>query len=170
MGLSKEDKVFQVALAVFELEEEHGHLGWKVTQVVEKSEISRSLIYRYFGGNKEEILVEALKTFVLRFYGFSGDENRGFLEKLTAARKLIEDYPQAGMFYLKWRTSNSHLKEEFLKIEEKYQSVLKELYPQFSEEELMAFHVCLHGFVTAPFLKSSDVAKIWRAFVSLDIK
>lgn len=164
---SKEDKIFQVALSIFELEELHGHLGWKVTQIVEVSGVSRSLIYRYFGSSKEEILLEAVKAFLMRFYGFDGEEKLSFIEKLTNARKLIEDYPQAGMFYLKWRTSESDLKDEFLKIEGLYQQALKEMLPHFNEEELMAFHVCIHGFVTAPFLKSGEVEKVWSAFAGM---
>jgi AcrR family transcriptional regulator len=164
---SKEDKVFSIALKVFELEEEKGHLGWKTTEVVERSGVSRSLIYRYFGGNKEEILIEAVKAFILRFYGFDNEEGETFLEKLQSARRLLEDYPQAAMFYLKWRTTDSFIKDEFIKTEKKYQALLKEANPNLTDAEILAFHTCLHGFVTAPFLESGKIPEVFSAFLSL---
>lgn len=164
---SKEDKVFNIALKVFELEEEKGHLGWKTTEVVERSGVSRSLIYRYFGGNKEEILLEAVKAFIYRFYGFDNDEESTFIEKLQGARRLLEDYPQAAMFYQKWRTTDSFIKDEFIATERKYQQVLKEANPKMTESEIVAFHTCLHGFVTAPFLESGKIPETFSAFLSL---
>lgn len=166
--LSKEEKVFNIALTIFELEDEKGHLNWKITEVVERAGISRSLVYRYFGGNKKEVLLEAVKAFIFRFYGFDNeDENSTFMDRLQGARKLMEDYPQAAMFYLKWRNSDSFVRDEFVKTEIKYQALLEEGNPNLTDSEILAFHTCLHGFVTAPFLESEKVPEVFGAFLTL---
>ena len=168
MKISKEEKVFNIALSVFELEEEKGHLNWKITELVEKTEVSRSLIYRYFGGNKEEILLEAVKAFVSKFYGL-GPEASGdsFLQKVQNARKLMEEYPQAAVFYLRWRDSDTFIKDELIKTENDYQKMLGESFPHLGPIQIKALHSLLHGFVTAPFVNHKDIPKMIEGLPSL---
>ena len=158
---SKQQKIFIISLSVFELEDEKGHLNWKVTELVDRSKISRSLIYRYFGGNKEEILGEAVRAFVLRFYCLEkSSNNETFIEKVQRSKKLIEDYPQAAIFYQRWRNSDSFVSEIFKKTERDYQNLLKKSLPHLNDEEILALHTCLHGFVTAPFLDNKILPEI----------
>jgi hypothetical protein len=118
-------------------------------------------VYRYFGGSKEEILINALRTFTNEFYGFT--EKKTILtlpERIQKARSYVFKNPEAIIFYQTWRARDSSLREEFNSIEKKFQRKLKKLFPQFDDTQILAAHTCIHGLVTAPFLTPEQASKI----------
>lgn len=155
----KEATVLKISLCVLKMESHKGHLKWKVTELESRSGVSRSLIYRYLGSTKEEILKSALQIFTFEFYGF-GLKNKkiAFSERVKFTREfLIESY-EVIVFYQKWRTQDSWIKKEFIQIENKFQKKLKKIFPYLNEESIVTLHGCLHGIVTAPFLTASEAS------------
>lgn len=150
---SKEQTIFHISACALTLEISKGHLKWMVTELERKSGVSRSLIYRYLGSTKKEILRNAFEIFVKQFYGL---EKKAYAEPLPKqikrARQQIIDYPETALFYQKWRMIESDQAREFMRIEEKFQKKLRKLFPRFSQEEILAAHACIHGLATAPFL------------------
>ncbi len=142
---------------MFSLEAAQGHLQWKVTDLVRKSQVSRTLIYRYLGRNKGEIFSNAFRCFIERFYGLSSTGRRMSLpDVIETSRALMETHPEAVIFYQKWRANGSPLRKEFMKIEERFQKRLRRLFPDKAAEDIVVLHAVIHGLVTAPFLTASQ--------------
>lgn len=152
MDTSKDEKFYKLALCVLELEYTKGHLRWKVMDLVRKSKLSRTLIYRYLGNNKKDMLLTALDVFFSKFYGFKPDPTVKFSDKVAEARETLIKYPEAAVFYQIWRSRPSFLQNEFIKIEVKFQKKLQELLPDFTHNEIITVHALIHGLVTSPFL------------------
>lgn len=160
---SKSEKMYHIASCVLALEVSKGHLAWTVSGLVKKSGLSRTLIYRYFGGNKKVILSNSVDLFVDKFYGFSQQEHPQPLWALVkTARKHILKFPEAAIFYQKCRSLDSPLKNKFMVVEQKFQKKLKNRLPLKSETEILVVHTIIHGLVTAPFLSVSDVDEILK--------
>ncbi len=155
----------KISHAIFELEDHHGHLKWKVTDLVRKLKMSRSLIYDYLGSSKKEILISAFKNFIDEFYGF--DHSNGvpdFAEQIKQARQRMLNFPSAILFYQKWRSQDSWLKQEFIIIENKFQLKLSKRFPEMSKLQILSLHSLIHGLVTAPFLTGDEAASIFRYY------
>ena len=163
---TKEERIFQTATCILALEISKGHLKWKVTDLVRKSNMSRTLVYRYFGSNKKDILLFAIRAFNKRFWGVDEESLQygqvPFPEKVKRARAFLMKYPEAVQFYSKWRSKDSFLKEEFINIEKKFESALKEGFPNLDEDDLRFAHACISGMVISPFI-SPDEAKYGTA-------
>ena len=145
--------MFRVSLCVFKLENNKGHLRWKVTDLVRAAGVSRTLVYRYFGGSKEEIMTGALRVFTNDFYGFTGQGKAlSFPRRIERARAQVFKYPEAILFYQTWRSRESELREEFIRIENKFRRDLRKLFSKCTDSQILLLHTCIHGLVTAPFL------------------
>ncbi len=156
---SKEDKIFNVTLAIFDLEQRDGHLAWKVTDLEKRVEISRTLIYKYFGNSKEEIFFSAFSFFIEKFYGAPKSLSRksDLSNCIYSGRKILSEYPSAIVFYQKWRSSqNKEIKNQFVKVERDFQETLSNIFPDTSHQEVKMIHALIHGFVSAPFLSPSE--------------
>jgi AcrR family transcriptional regulator len=164
---TKAEKMFHISACILVLDIRKGHLSWKVTELVKKSGISRALIYRYFGSNKEKMLKIALKLFVEHFYGFE-EKTLSFSEVVGNARRYIINYPDAALFYQKVRMGNSELSRYFQEVEIRFRKKLAKEFPMFSEHQILIMHACIHGMVTAPFLTVDESVKICRSLLKLD--
>lgn len=167
---SKSDKIFHIAACALSLDVSEGHLRWKVTDLERKSKVSRSLIYRYLGGDKKSILQNSMEIFVSQFYGLEKKTvTLTFAELVSQTRQWAIDYPETILFYQKNRAASSELKEAFVRVEEKFQKKLKKIFPHFSAEELLVAHACIHGVVTAPFLSAQQTSQICAQLIKKGI-
>lgn len=162
LSRTKPQKLHHLAVCIFALESGKGHLKWKVTDLVRKSGISRTLVYRYLGNSKKEILTSALNIFCSDFYGFADESRNNFPIEIARAREHLIKYPEAILFYQKWRSRESFLKVEFEQIERRFQKKLKSIFPHYSESEILLAHACIHGAVTSPFLSGDQAECIGR--------
>lgn len=169
MDNSKDEKFYRLALYVLELEHTKGHLRWKVMDLVRKSKLSRTLIYRYLGNNKKDMLLTALDAFCSKFYGLKPDPAVKFSDKVAEARKTLIKYPEAAVFYQIWRSRPSFLQNEFIKIEAKFQKKLQSLLPGFTQSEIITIHALIHGLVTSPFLTPQQAKESCDYFLKVKI-
>ena len=157
--MGKKLTVLKISICLLELESTKGHLKWKVTELESKARISRSLIYEYLGSSKPEMLKEALSFFAAYFYGFTDEALKvPFSERISMARAVTLSYPEVSVFYHKWRSRDSWIQQELIKIENKFQRKLRKLYPHLDERKSRMVHGFLHGIVTAPFLTTEQTA------------
>jgi hypothetical protein len=123
------------------------------------------LVYRYFGSSKKSILLEALKVFIEDHYAFTGkDKELSVAERIKRARARMVEYPEAVLFYQKWRSKESWLKGEFVKAERRYQKTLSKRFPEMSPEKITMMHAFFHGVVTAPFITPDEAYWACREF------
>lgn len=160
----KPQTIRRIAYAVFSLEDLHGHLKWKITDLGRKVKISRSLIYEYLGSTKKDILSNSVRVFINDFYGFNGDSQLSPSERIKNARSMIIKNPETVFFYHKWRSKNSWLHQEFVEVEKKFRKKLNEESPTLKEKEVLALHALIHGVVTSPFLTPDQASDIFQLF------
>jgi len=155
----KENTVLKLSTDVLKLEVSKGHLRWKVTELEAKTKISRSLIYKYLGSTKPEMLKNALHNFTNEFYGFREDGvSLPFHQRIGHTRQYLIDNYEVILFYQKWRIRESWIQNEFRAVEKKFQSLLKETFPDLSAAEILAIHSFIHGLVSAPFLTTAQAS------------
>lgn len=158
---NKNETIQKLSEALFELESSKGHLAWKVTDIVRKTKLSRSLIYRYLGSSKKEMLSAALNNFIADFYRFEPVKaNQTLPEMIMEARLRVYDRPEAILFYQKWRAKESWLQNEFIVVEKKFQRQLKKTFPGLTGNQILSLHTVIHGLVTAPFLNPVQSAQV----------
>lgn len=155
----KEATLLKLSVSVLKLESSKGHLKWKVTELEAKSKVSRSLIYRYLGSTKEEILKNSLQIFTFEFYGFRDEETpMSFHQRIEFTRNFLIKNFEIVLFYQKWRIQDSWIKLELIQVEKKFQALLKQIFPSLAEEDIIVIHAFIHGLVTAPFLTSAHAS------------
>jgi AcrR family transcriptional regulator len=160
-AVTKRDRTIQqLAICIFQLEVGKGHLKWKVTELEAKAKVSRSLIYKYFGSTKPEILKKGIEVFTSHFYGFAPSPKQApFAERVRASRSFLKDVPEGTIFYLKWREKDVWVSKELHRAEVRFQRKLAKLYPALDSEQVLTVHAFLHGLVTSPFLSAEQAAR-----------
>jgi len=157
-AVTKKGKTVEsISISVLQLEVSKGHLKWKVTDLEAKARISRSLVYRYLGSTKEEILRSALQIFTASFFGFSEEGlNVPFAERVRKTRAFLIENPEAIIIYQKCRSKDTWDSQELIAAEAKFQRKLKNLYPKLTDFHVLMIHGFLHGLVTGPFLSGEQ--------------
>lgn len=159
---SKEDVYKAVLNAAIELDIQLGHLKWTYTLLSKKSQISRTLIYYYFGKEKINILKEACLLFGDEFSGQGEERMNAWKEGridigLNKSRDLIKDYPYLLAFYFLYRTKENEIGELIRRSENEAYKKRKHFFPELSDKELrimFSFHL---GLVAFPYLEHADV-------------
>jgi AcrR family transcriptional regulator len=64
------------------LEVSKGHLLWRLSDIAKDADVTRSLIYYYFGKEKEVILQEAFRFMIDLFFNLDRKDSMGIVERL----------------------------------------------------------------------------------------
>ncbi len=159
---SKEEVYKAVLNAAIELDIQQGHLKWTYTILARRSNISRTLIYYYFGKEKINILKEAVLLFGDEMAG-NGEERmtawkEGKISKgLIKSKELVKEYPYLLPFYFLYRDLQNDIGELIRRYEEEGNRKRELFFPQLSEQQrriMFSFHV---GLVFFPFIDNDDI-------------
>lgn len=152
--------------AMLHLENEKGHLGWKISDLARAAGVSRTLVYYHFGRTKPEILDAGIEVIAEEYFGLTDDraklveQGRGW-ESVMHTRRMIASRPAFAIFYLRWRShKRSPLAAKLAGIDARYQAMLARAFPHLSPEKIVALHGMLYGVVTAPFLTDEAIVVI----------
>ncbi|MCC6137588.1 MAG: hypothetical protein IT287_03080 [Bdellovibrionaceae bacterium] len=163
--MSRKSKTLKkLASVFFKLEVTKGHMRWSVADLARISRVSRSLIYRYLGSSKQEIVRNCLRQYLENLYGFSPTSPEDyfgthFSKNIEKARIGVLECHEALIFYHKWRARDGWICEELKKMEALFQTRLQKLFPNLSGEKIIILYAIIHGLVTAPFIETDLVAK-----------
>lgn len=167
---SKSATKYQIAICTIVLDINSGHLKWQIAELARKAGVSRTIIYRYFGGSKIEILRKSIHIFYEHNYNL---EDYSTLDQLPAfiikVQQTMCHYPDVNRFYLKWRFLEAPLKAEFLAIEDTFYRKLKKLFPACPDQQILAIQLCIYAMTTAPFLSSKDIHVTFNFFLKKQI-
>jgi hypothetical protein len=159
---SKDDVYKAVLNAAIELDIQVGHLKWTYTVLSKKSDISRTLIYYYFGKEKINILKEACLLFGNEFSG-NGEERMNAWKEgkvdigLNKTRALVKDYPYLIAFYFLYRTQENDIGVLIRDFEQEGFNKRKHFYPDLSDQQLRVMYSFHLGLVSFPNLEDADV-------------
>lgn len=124
----KDETYYKICNAVLRLQVEKGDLKWRVSDIAKYSGVTRSLIYYYFGKEKEVIYEEAVR-FMLDFFLPSPDDVRvGIQARMMKIIGLLSEMPYMFVLYYLEKDQDSTVGELIREREEKVvQRIMKQL-------------------------------------------
>ena len=94
MDKTKADYIERIMEAVIELEVTKGHLKWRMADLARVSQVTRTLLYYYFGKDTKNIFKQAVDYYIGQFLGFRIERaekiKKGeIIELISIARKRL---------------------------------------------------------------------------------
>lgn len=159
---TKEEVHCAVLNAAMDLDIQKGHLKWTYTELSKRSEISRTLIYYYFGKEKVNILKEACILFGDELAGKGEERTNAWKEQridigLNKTRDLFKSYPSILPFYFLYRSQENEIGEIIREYEKEAFSKRKKFFPNLSESQIRVMFAYHLGLVSFPYLNHEDV-------------
>lgn len=160
--ISKDETYWKVLNCALDLEIKKGHLKWSLSDLSRKSQITRSLIYYYFGRSKLALLEEAVSIIGQELIGV-GDERMEMwrqgqlLESLLAARKIAEEAPNICVFYITYRDRNNSLGLRLKKLEKDFYQKMRSFKPEISRELSNTLFALYFGIIFSPNVGPKEI-------------
>lgn len=159
---SKNDIYFSICNSVLKLEVIKGHLNWKLTDVARDSNVTRSLIYYYFGKEKDGLLHEACR-FMLSFifteeFMESDDPYQRFIDN----RDKIKKMPYLLIHFFIQRQMDSELGTEIKKAEKEHFERQLEKYPNNTIDDIYRVYATQLGILYYQQFSDEEVERILR--------
>jgi AcrR family transcriptional regulator len=156
------DIFWKILNTAIELDFRKGHLRWSMSELARSSGITRSLIYYYFGKDKHQILLEAVKALSTHVLGLDPRRMAQWQEgRLREA--ILEGYtgvqlsPTLPIFYLLHRRSEGGIGDAFREMEARYLEKIKSVFPKFSDDDRRTLFGVLFGVVVTPFTTETSI-------------
>ncbi len=148
-----------------ELDIKKGHLKWTLSDLSRKSDITRSLIYYYFGKDKQIILKEAIKIIGEKFVGINPERmqmwKEGRLsESLMQARSFSEKAPYLPIFIMVNRHKDNMIGEAMRQQEQEFVNKLKLFYPQCKDYQITSIFAIYWGLALSPRMTKESIDEI----------
>lgn len=166
MSLEKKDVTWwNILTRAIELDIYIGHKRWSYTQLAKSANVSRAIIYHYFGQEKDEILLQACHLFGEYLAGVTPKQikyysEKNFSEGLKVARRMFMQYPSLLQFYWLHRLSKSEIGKLIRKYEKKADVKRKDFFPEFTNEQRNILQAIQMGLATYPELDESSLDSI----------
>lgn len=154
-----ESAIFAICNNVLKLEVEKGHLNWSLSAVARAAGVSRSLIYYYFGKEKDVILNESMRYMLKVFYE-KQDPNEPIHSRMSRVLETMSQMPYAFVLYFLSRKNGSEFFEEIENAENKHLSHLQKEFPSLSDNERLRIYLQQLGAI----VYGLDPAKVETVF------
>lgn len=134
----KENVMFKICNAVLQLEIEKGHLCWKVSDIAKLADVTRSLIYYYFGKEKDTIFEEAYRFMINIILPEKNEAKSGIAERTKKAIRLFEKVPYIFIIYFMEKDKDdSPIGKIIRNAESRILERFKESNPHLSDKEIL---------------------------------
>ncbi len=143
----KEEVHFKICNSVLKLEVNKGHLKWTISEISKDSGVTRSLIYYYFGKEKQVLLDEALRYMIQVFFNLDDDRSLGLPVRMNKVLSKLKDMPYAFILFFLERRRDSDIAHVIRQAEERLMGRLKNEFPDMSEDELLRIYLLELGSV-----------------------
>ena len=165
----KDDIYWKVLNCALELEFKKGHLKWTMTELSRKSEITRSLIYYYFGRSKMSILEAAVSIIGEEFIGMTEKrlelwKQGNYEEGLLETRGIYEKMPYLCAFSLNYRGRPNEIGEALDKVEKTFMRRLQQNAPNATKAQINALYAAYFGITFSPNVGPEEI-KIFAGFM-----
>lgn len=159
---TKEEIYWAVLDSVIRLDILKGHLAWKISDLARSSNISRPLIYYYFGSSKEVIMKTAIGFLGEEYFGLSEERLKLWkegkvVESVLRSRVLCQKAPYVHFFYLLRRDLQSFVGEELRSYEGRYRAKLHQFYPDLTKDSIDALSAVFFGLAAVPEISEQGV-------------
>lgn len=158
------DQHYKILNSVTKLEISKGHLLWKISDVANDSGISRTLIYYYYGKDKEQLLNEAMKFMTETVFNLSQVEPVNVRERIKIVMQQLKQMPYLLiLFYLNRRKENE-MGEIIRSSEAKLFELFKGLYPKLTEQDFLVMYLLELGCVLHGDVPDAAIDQIFSKF------
>lgn len=167
---SKIERIRKIAHVVLVCDVEYGHLKWTIVQISKKSNVSRTLIYRYLGKSKLSILENSLRVvfdslYLLGDFEDKASDEEELLRKLGLTLKhnlrQIRNDPNLTAFATLHYAEDSVIGEMLRSKEEHYiNHHIEKKFKLQNKLQSHIFRIFSHGLVNAHFLSLSQQEKL----------
>ncbi len=158
---SKEEVYFKICNAVLKLEVVKGTLGWKISDISKEADVTRSLIYYYFGKEKETILKEAWGYMLESIFNLRSATPVGVRERMKIVVSQIKKMPYLFIIFVLEKNSATEIGELIREGEKALLKKLGGLYPEMSKEEVLTIYLLELGVVACGNIESDVVDAIF---------
>lgn len=164
----KEMLYYKVFNAVLKLELTKGHLLWKLSDVAKSASVTRSLIYYYFGKEKETVLREAWKFMIdvlflpePQIYDQNRPKDLSIKERMEFVIKKIEEMPYLFILFFFEKNKDSELGKMIRDAEDKLLDHLQKEFPTMTKTEILKIYLLELGAVMYQRLTSQEFDAIF---------
>lgn len=138
---SKEEIYLAVCNAILKMEVAKGHLAWTLSDISRESNITRSLIYYYFGKEKEKVLEEAYKFIIANFFDIERTKTMGIRERLRQVLTDLKSMPYLLVLYYLEKHNNTEFGQMIHKAEGLLIKNMKNEFPNMTEQQLLEIYL-----------------------------
>ena len=169
----KKDECFwKILSCAIELDVKKGHLKWTLTDLSRKCDITRSLIYYYFGRSKENILKEATTIIGTELSGLGEErlklwEEGRIPEAIIEARKICDRIPYVANFMIQHRNNNNEIGKAMVALEQRYMKKVKRFFPEFGDDQVKALWAFFWGLCFAPMVDDKVIEAALIPFLEI---
>lgn len=158
----KEEVFFRICNSVLKKEVEKGHLQWTISDVARDADVTRSLVYYYFGKEKEKVFTEAWKYMVSMFFNFSEEGrtlpiNQRMFNILNSMKRM----PYLFILFFLQKANKTEIGGEIAKAEEQLMAVFQAEYPSYSRTEILRLYLLELGAI-AFNLEPEDALEVFN--------
>ncbi|HEX4923336.1 MAG TPA: TetR/AcrR family transcriptional regulator [Bdellovibrionales bacterium] len=160
--VGKDEVYWRILNAAILLDIRWGHMKWSITQLASSAKVTRSLIYYYFGRDKFEILVNAVKLLGLKFSGATEERHRfwqegRFAESFNKTREMIAQTPALVPFYELNRDKDNEIGSLIRSHEQSFKRKIKQYFPHLDSNGVDSAFALIVGIVFTNQLSDEGV-------------
>jgi len=168
---TKDQTYWALLDAAIELDIKKGHLKWTLSDLSRKSNITRSLIYYYFGKDKQDLLKEAIKLIGEEYIGLNEQRmelwKKGqFADSMKEARQFTENAPYLPLFVLENRTKPNEIGDSIRSLEVDFETKLKTFFPNCDETQITSIFAIYWGLAYSPKISDASINQVIQMIIT----
>lgn len=145
---SKEEVYFLICNSVLKMEFEKGHLSWTLSDISKDSGITRSLIYYYFGKEKETVLEEAYRFVIAQVFDLKRVKTLSIHERIKKVLADLKSMPYLFVLYFMEKNKSSKFGKMLEKAEHQLLQCLQEENPSLTSDQVLGLYLKELGAIT----------------------
>lgn len=138
---SKEEIYFAVCNAILKMEVAKGHLQWTLSDISRESNVTRSLIYYYFGKEKDVVLEEAYKFVIAQIFNIERTKTVGIRERLRAILNDVKNMPYLFVLYYLEKNAGTQFGKMINEAEALLLKAMKTEFPQLQDSQILEVYL-----------------------------
>lgn len=159
---TKDATYFKICNAVMKLEVSKGHLVWRLSDIAKEADVTRSLIYYYFGKEKEIILGEAFRYMIDLFFNLDRKDSMGLVERINFVIKQMKSMPWVFILFYLQKDQDTEVGELLKSAEEKLLTILQKDFPEMSHTDILKIYLLQLGSVCHKRLDEKDLSEVFN--------
>lgn len=138
---SKEEIYFAVCNAILKMEVAKGHLQWTLSDISRESNVTRSLIYYYFGKEKDKVLEEAYKFVISHIFNMERTKTVGIRDRLRDVLRDVKSMPYLFVLYYLEKNAGTQFGKMINEAEALLMKAMKIEFPELNETQILEIYL-----------------------------